>query len=485
MQFSDILLLLVSFGVLFFHYVIVKILNIRIAIGFLLFTIGVHLSVGVYRWQIIPIYVLWILALITLIRQNKSRSNRKGLKILKRGLLIILFAIAPLLPNVFPIFKLPKPLGPYKVGTTDVFLELDREEIITSSPDDKRRLAIKVWYPSNSTNDEMDPYADQGGRHGFAQKYGLPKMTFNYLDNIATGVYRNTPIVSEVLPVLIFSHGYNSKANSYYALLSELASQGYVIFAINHTYESTGTSFENGSEVYFDYNFAQKNESGTWEQLEPLRTAFEKKLPFDKRHPIVKKALTSYFVKDIVDRWALDIVDVIDHLYSWNQSGVFKNKLDLNNIGVFGHSRGGGAAGHSLLKDDRIKAGANIDGVQWGQIVDTTFQKPFLFISADWPEDHEDLNSHAYINKSNFLFYEAKIFNSAHSNFMDIPFMIPLKFLSQAGSIDPELGIEITRRLTTGFFNQHLKNIKSDFDTLDKRYDLLKLKITKGDSIRS
>ena len=158
----------------------------------------------------------------------------------------------------------------------------------------------------------------------------------------------------------------------------------------------------------------------------------------------------------------------------------FEGKLDEERIGVFGHSRGGGAAGETLLTNDRVKAGANIDGVQWGRIVDTSFDDPFLFISADWPEEKEDLNSHAYINKSKVAFYEAKIMNTGHSSFMDIPFIIPLKALNQAGDIEPGLGIEITSKLVTLFFDKHLRSKEVDFSSLDSKYEQLKLSIFKG-----
>jgi len=126
-----------------------------------------------------------------------------------------------------------------------------------------------------------------------------------------------------------------------------------------------------------------------------------------------------------------------------------------------------------LLNDSRIKAAANIDGVQWGQVVDTVFQKPFLFLSADWPEEHEDLNQHAYVNRSKSVFYEGIVLRSGHSNFMDIPFMIPVRALSQAGDIDPDLAMEITRRVVTSFFDKHLKNKAIDLDALSLEYEML------------
>jgi hypothetical protein len=181
----------------------------------------------------------------------------------------------------------------------------------------------------------------------------------------------------------------------------------------------------------------------------------------------------------------VDIVDVVNELDEWNNTGFFKGSLDLSNVGVFGHSRGGGAAGESLLINSKIKAGANIDGVQWGQIVDTIFQKPFLFLSADWPVEHENLNQHAYVNKSTSFFYEAIILQSAHSNFMDIPYMVPLKALSQAGEIDPDWAIEITNKVVTSFFDKHLKHKEIDLDALNSEYEMLEINTFNGDFINS
>jgi S-formylglutathione hydrolase FrmB len=423
----------------------------------------------------IPSYIICVLAIYTVIKDTNKKTTKLKKMTLGLGLPLII-ALGIFLPSIFPVFKLPQPQGPYFVGTKDVLLKLNRKEIITEDKKDNRALMIKVYYPSRKTSNEMDVYIDQGGRHGFAQKYGLPNSTFNYLDKVKTHVFRNVPAATEQFPVLLFSHGYNSKANNYYALISEIVSQGYVVFAVNHTYESTGSTFPDGSEVYFDYDFARKIEEGTWQEMEPVLSAFKENLSFEQRHPIIKKGLNTYFVKGIVERWAADLSDVISNLETWNTSGFLENRMDLSKIGVFGHSRGGGAAGEVLLKDNRVTAGANIDGVQWGDIVNTSFQDPFLFISADWPEEKEDLNAHAYINKGASTFYEARIAGTGHSNFMDIPLMIPMKSLSQAGAIEPELGIEITSKLVTSFFDKHLKRKTINMQALELKYNELKLR---------
>ncbi len=451
-------------------------------VGLLVIILSAHLIFEGVRWQMIPSYLIWVIALITALRQSEKKSSIV-VRILKTIGVLVLVIPAVTLPTLLPVFELPKTTGPFAVGTLDILLELDREEIITQDTSDTRSLMIKAWYPSTETGGEMDLYIDRAGRSGFAQKYGLPPSMLNYLDKVETNVYRDIQIADGRFPILIFSHGYHSKANGYYALLSEVVSHGYVLFAINHTYESSGTTFPDGSEVYIDYDFASQIESGTWDVVAPAVEAFKEGLAFEDRHPVVQQALTSYFVKDIVERWANDIVDVVSELDKWSETGFFKDKMDLDNVGVFGHSRGGGAAGESLLIDERIKAGANLDGVQWGQIVNSMFQKPFLYLSSDWPDDHENLNEHAYVNKSKAGFYDGKILQSGHSNFMDIPFMIPLKSLNEAGDIAPDLAIEITNKVVVSFFDNHLKSKNLNLKSLDLEYEMLKLNFYKGDSI--
>lgn len=483
MQNLELILIIMVTGYILFYRLIHQKLGKPYVIGLLVFILGIHLVFNGTRWQMIPGYLLWLIALITAI----VRSDRKPSIILKVSKIIgilILLTLSVSLPWALPVFEIPEASGPYTVGTMDMLLELEREEVITADTEDTRNLMIKVWYPSKEKGVEMDPYVDAAGRNGFAQKYGLLPSMLNYLDKVETNVFRNIQVADETFPVLIFSHGYNSKANGYYALLKELVSQGYIIFAINHTYESTGSTFPDGRLIYFDYEYARQIQTNTWSVMEPVIEAFKSDLSFEDRHPIVQKGLTTYFVRDMVERWAQDMVDVVNKLDEWNNSGFLKGKLDLSNVGTFGHSRGGGPAGETLLMDNRIKAAANIDGVQWGQIVDTIFQKPFLFLSADWPEEHEDLNEHAYINKSTSVFYEGTIRESGHSNFMDIPFMIPLRALSLAGNIDPHLSMEITTKVITSFFDKHLKEKDIDLNDVGVKYDMLELNVYKGDSLK-
>lgn len=484
MQNFELLLLLVASVYIIFSQSINKNINKYNVIGLLILTLATCFIFDGARWQMIPSLILWFIALCIAIIQPEKKSNI-FLRIFKIAGFIILMSLSVVLPVALPVFDLPKTTGSYTIGTMDKLLVLDRDEVITSDSTDSRSIMIKVWYPSNESDGKRDHYVDKAGRSGFAENYGLPPSMLNYLDNVETNVYREIQIADETFPVLIFSHGYNSIANGYYALLSELVSHGYVIFAINHTYESTGSTFPDGTKKFFNYEYASKIEEGTWSTIQPAIEAYRDGQSFEDRHPLIQEALSTYFVKDMIERWANDVVDVVSELDKWNSEGFFNGKLDVSNIGVIGHSRGGGAAGESLLIDERIKVGVNIDGVQWGQIVNTEFQKPFLYLSSDWPPEHENLNQHAYVNKSTSTFYEAVILQSGHSNFMDIPLMIPVQPLNQAGNINSELALRLTGNIITSFFDKYLTSKIVDMNALSTDYDLIKMNVFQGDSIQS
>jgi hypothetical protein len=130
------------------------------------------------------------------------------------------------------------------------------------------------------------------------------------------------------------------------------------------------------------------------------------------------------------------------------------------------------------MRDSRVRAAVNLDGIQWGDMIDSSYRIPYLYVSADWPADHEDINAHVYINKSTDYFYETKLLNSGHPNFMDIPFMIPVRPLAGTGEIDPYTSMEIVTELVTSFFDRHLKNLpEADPRAVGERYDLLEMTV--------
>jgi hypothetical protein len=86
------------------------------------------------------------------------------------------------------------------------------------------------------------------------------------------------------------------------------------------------------------------------------------------------------------------------------------------------------------------------------------------------------LNKYAFRNGSLTDFYQAKIKNSGHSSFMDIPFMINSSLINEGGKIEPELAIEITSKVVIQFFNKYLNEKNINISNIENQYKELVLK---------
>jgi hypothetical protein len=58
---------------------------------------------------------------------------------------------------------------------------------------------------------------------------------------------------------------------------------------------------------------------------------------------------------------------------------------------------------------------------------------------------------------------------------MDIPYMIQIPVVNEAGSIDPEKASKISSKVVVQFFNKYLLGKNIDFVTLEKEYPDLEL----------
>ena len=480
MSYLEILLLLTSI-ISPFYISLKQDTNLNNQLGILsAIILIVHLVIDGFRWQMIPIYFLSLILIICLFNNWKYFKGNWFRKITSGLFLFLFLGLGFSLSTILPIFELPIPSGEYEVGSEYFHLKTDEDEFITEDKTDKRELMIKVWYPANIKDETKEPYLNDGDRVGFANKYGLPQNAFNYLKKMETHTFQSPEIADGKFPVLVFSHGYYSKANGYYALIEEIVSQGFVVFGINHTYESVGSLFPSNETKFYskEYDRKHNNEemvSMIWEAMEIYKSSTDQ----NQKSKTINNVLKKYLAAEINNRWSTDFDLVINQISIWEESTFLSNHLDLSKIGVFGHSQGGAASAETLLNNSKVSAGINIDGVQWGNMVDTFLTKPFLLISSDWPEDHPNFNKYAYQNGSIDDFYLARIKDTGHSNFMDIPFMINLKMINEAGAIDPKKAIEITSKMVVDFFDKYLNNEKTNLLELSNQYP--ELEIMKND----
>jgi predicted esterase len=437
--------------------------NSKPLILFLLILLLAHLIFEGMRWQMTPIYITSFICIFLLIKEYSFFKGSWLRKILSGIFLFIMLGLGFSFSNILAVINLPAPSGAYHIGARYIHFISENEEYITDEEGDKRELMIKVWYPAKVLNEKREPYLNEGGRKGFAAKYKLPENTFNYLDKTQTNTFEEPEVAEGMFPILIFSHGYYSNAFGYYALIEEIVSHGFIVFNINHTYESVGSMFPSGEIKLYNkaYERRHNNEEMAgmiWNATQELKKATSK----TEKKKAIEYVLKNYYAADISNRWEKDIDEIVNLIPDWNKKSFLANHIDTSKIGLFGHSQGGSLVGQTLFNNPKIAAGINIDGVQWGDMIDTSLNKPFLLISSDWPDEHPNFNEVAFFNGSTADFYVCKIKNSGHSNFMDIPFMIKLPLINEAGDIEPQKAIRITSEIVIRFFNKYLSNEKTE-----------------------
>ncbi|MEM7555092.1 MAG: serine hydrolase [Cyanobacteria bacterium P01_A01_bin.84] len=348
----------------------------------------------------------------------------------------------------------PEPSGEYSVGTASYyFKDLEREEIYTEDPDDNRELMVRVWYPSVETleGDEV-PYLSEELTQLIASDLDIPPEKLSEIVKaVPTNGSLNAP-VSEAesdYPVLFFSHGFGTAPDFNTINAEELASQGYIVVSMNHTYDAPVTVFPDGRVV---------GQSPVFNTQDPSE--------FDK------------LAKQSVGIRAEDAQFILDELEDINAGadplGVLSGKLDLDRVGIFGYSLGGATAAQTLLEDERFKAGINLDGGLFIDGVNESLKQPFMFMnSEDFTGELLELQQSFFDNLQNDG-YQVKINDTNHQSFSDIPLFvtelkdagIPLDGLDNfIADIDPERGTRIINDYTVAFFDKYLNDEDSSLLT--------------------
>lgn len=347
-----------------------------------------------FYWQFLPAYLL-----LTLISLWPPTSWRL-LRTFCFGALAAAFLAVWALP---PVPRLTAPRGPYEVGTNIYrWVDLTRPEEATPDPRDHRNVVVQAWYPATeNAQTRTAPYIDGLGRLP-AYVSILPRFVWSNYHKIQTHGLLAAPLSNSrsKWPVVLFSPGYGASRAFYTSLLTDLASKGFVVLALDHPYESAVVELADQRIVGPIEDFASYGAD---------RGAYM------TAHQHLRAA---------------DLSFVLDQLHSGIESGNdispdFLARLDLAHLSAIGHSFGGASAALALSRDARIQAAANIDGTLYGTFARTALQKPFLLLQSDPAETH---HSDRYLSGNQQLFenlqapgYRIEIRGANHFSFTDVP----------------------------------------------------------------
>lgn len=334
---------------------------------------------------------------------------------------------------------------------------------------------VTIWYPAADNNKpaaaympepDIKVYVTETKRllhniflHNFRLKAEDVKVSARETANIANG--------DEQFPILIFSPGFCQTRYLYTVFAEELASHGYIVVGVDHPYNhSCSVVFSDGQTAkIIDYDKLGKGKERIEKQNQAIQTS------------------------------TLDILFALNQLSQMNNDaqGQFYQRLDLNKIGLFGHSAGGWCVTEVASLDSRVKAVVDLDGgLNWwqGTVVKKGLGIPAMFMFSE--ESYVDVCNEKRIEKllarrygnpqerdrnirlakmaaeqikKNTLADGTTIVikGMEHMNFSDAPsFPGWISFYGEGGKINVDRGHEIVNRYMLAFFDFHLKGTNSE-----------------------
>jgi len=430
-----------------------------------------HSLYDTVTWQLVPIYFLTAMAFMSsLISIGLSKSTRVKPELEaydNRKKLIALTTIALFLSGLafwaFPLYEMPNPSGVYDIGTlTYDFTETGKTEIYGNAKDEDRRIKVQVWYPASSTERlNRVPWLEDGRivARALAGEMHAPSFILDHTKDVLSHAYSGAQMstANASFPVIILSHGWTGFRNLHTDLAELLASNGFIVFGIDHTFGSQITVFKDGTTVKLDHEALPDRESTT-DFLD--------------------------YASALVDTYAYDVTYVLDQLADFNDglySPIFKGRLNINKIGLLGHSTGGGADVSVATTDARVKAILGMDA--WVEpvsddLLSNGLNVPALFLrSEEWETGFNNEPLFKLIENSAIGTQLYQIDGTKHIDFtMAYMYSRLTRYMGFTGDVDRKTFTDIQNMFVLDFFSSALYDIEGlRFDQISEVWPIVKL----------
>lgn len=340
---------------------------------------------------------------------------------------------------------LPSPSGPYAVTHSTLQLTDESRLDILDPQQGTRQLMISSFYPIQPSACEKTctiPYISPNAAtylDVFLNPIGIPSGALEKikLQVCCQTTYQESSSIDSI-PLVFLLHGFGGSRLLHNALAQEIASAGFAVITVDHTFESAVVEFPDGSVI------PSLNDS-SWDptipgRFEPLQ---------DIRVEDVRFVLSELQHKDI----AAKILPPGSPC-----------TLNISGAAVLGHSFGGSTSLTLLMRDPRFLGAMNLDGQQFGEITDmqqpavlfgTTGVTPFPHNSTSdptWAETLEHLKGWKR---------EIGLNNITHFGFADVSFLhgvgaleLPEEVVEGLiGGLDGRRSFEIVSTYVTAFLD--------------------------------
>jgi dienelactone hydrolase len=290
---------------------------------------------------------------------------------------------------------------------------------------------VTLWYPAAPSDEPRARYMTPAESGLHLTSRGIGGVPPDMLSTVRTNAVSDaTPAGRErTLPLVVLSPGFTNSRSTLTGLAEDLASHGYVVTGIDHTYESFGTAFPDGRVTTCVAREARRRGPGFWEKVAAGRAA--------------------------------DVSFVLGELTGphppWPGAGL----IDPSRMAMAGHSAGGAAAIAAMLADSRIRAGIDMDGATAAPIPDHGLARPFMFLGKQanytpggegavttWERDWKLLTGW-----KRWLL----VAGAVHASFTDLALLADHIGLDIGAGLPGARALDITRAYVRAFFDQHLR----------------------------
>jgi len=333
-----------------------------------------------------------------------------------------------------PLLDLPAPTGAHPVGTAELHLvDGDRADPLapTTRP---RELVVRLWYPARASGRPRAPYLPAGvsavsvGFLNAETGAGFPADLLRF----PTASRDRAPALAHLShPVLVFSPGLGLNAAFFTGLHEELASHGYVVAGIDHTFDAAAVEFPDGRLEL------QRADPSDLDLLRGVR-AGDIRFVLDQLFRIADGANPDAARRPLP--------------YGLGRA------LDLTRTGAYGYSLGSASVVGAVAVDRRIHAGAALDGSPLGP---ESLDRAFLLMGNQSHRRVDDPDWAAFYDRLRGPRLHLVIDSTRHADLSDVTVFkdrIDLGGVFEVGDIDGLRAMEIQRRYLTAWFDRALRD---------------------------
>jgi dienelactone hydrolase len=265
---------------------------------------------------------------------------------------------------------LPTPTGTFAVGRAMyAWSDSAHEDSLAPQPGTKRTLLAWIWYPAaaRAPSQTFDDYLPATWRTAMAGGV-LPTLFTRDLSRVHAHSIHDAEVSPQqnLYPVVLMRTGGAALTTDYTSLAEDLASHGYVVVGFDAPYRSRIVVLPDGRAI----TRAPQNNLD-----------------------LVGGSQAEQLANRLVQAWTADTgfaLDQLERLNTADPSGRFLGRLDMERVGVFGHSLGGATALLFCHDDSRCKAGIDVDGAPLGKVITDGIVQPFMFLMSDHSGESAD-----------------------------------------------------------------------------------------------